>query len=108
MDLVPQKRAHQGKAASDKEDTIIIDPVTVQNMGVRVDTVKKGIVHRHIRTFGRVETPDDAHAVVNLKFSGWVERIWADKQGAYVKKGDKLFGVYSPEVFSAQEEYILP
>jgi Cu(I)/Ag(I) efflux system membrane fusion protein/cobalt-zinc-cadmium efflux system membrane fusion protein len=76
-------------------------------MGVRVDTVKKGVVHRHIRTFGRVGTPDDAHAVVNLKFSGWAERIWADKQGAYVKKGDKLFGVYSPEIFSAQEEYIL-
>jgi len=107
MDLVPQKSPAQGKEESHKEDTITIDPVTVQNMGVRIDTVKKGVVHRHIRTFGRVETPDDAHAVVNLKFSGWVERMWADKQGAYVKKGDKLFSVYSPEVFSAQEEYIL-
>jgi len=107
MDLVPQKGPDQGKDETAKKDSIIIDPVTVQNMGVRVDTVKKGVVHRHIRTFGRVETPDDAHAVVNLKFSGWVERIWADKQGAYVKNGEKLFGVYSPEVFSAQEEYIL-
>ena len=107
MDLVPQKGPPQGKEKRDREGIIAIDPVTVQNMAVRVDTVKKGVVHRHIRTFGRVETPDDAYAVVNLKFSGWAERIWADTQGAYFKKGDRLFGVYSPEVFSAQEEYIL-
>ncbi|MDY6951650.1 MAG: efflux RND transporter periplasmic adaptor subunit [Thermodesulfobacteriota bacterium] len=107
MDLVPQKSPSQGKEERDRKGAIIIDPVTVQNMGVRVDTVKRGVVHRHVRTFGRVETPDDAYAVVNLKFSGWAESIWADKQGAYVKKGDRLFGVYSPEVFSAQEEYIL-
>jgi Cu(I)/Ag(I) efflux system membrane fusion protein/cobalt-zinc-cadmium efflux system membrane fusion protein len=86
---------------------IIVDPVTVQNMGVRVDKVKRDIVQRHIRTFGRVVTPDDAYAVVNLKFSGWVRTIWADKHGAHVEKGDKLFAIYSPEVLAAQEEYIL-
>ncbi len=107
MDLVPQKSLDQGKKELGDQGMILVDPVTVQNMGVRVDTVKKGIIHRHIRTFGRVETPDDAFAVVNLKFSGWVEKIWADRQGAYVKKGDKLFAIYSPEVLSAQKEYVL-
>ncbi len=107
MDLVPQKSPDQAKEEGAKRDVLLVDPVTVQNMGVRVDTVKRGVVHRHIRTFGRVETADDAYAVVNLKFSGWAEKRWADKQGAYVQKGDKLFAIYSPEVFSAQEEYIL-
>lgn len=108
MDLVPQKGSVESKGTSaDRGDTILVDPVTVQNMGVRVDKVKKGVLHRHIRTFGRVETPDNAFAVVNLKFSGWVEEVWADKQGAYVKKGDRLFAIYSPEVLSAQQEYVL-
>ena len=107
MDLVPQKSLDQGKKELGDQDMILVDPVTVQNMGVRIDTAKKGIIHRHIRTFGSVETPDDAFAVVNLKFSGWVEKIWADRQGAYVKKGDKLFAIYSPEVLSAQKEYVL-
>jgi Cu(I)/Ag(I) efflux system membrane fusion protein/cobalt-zinc-cadmium efflux system membrane fusion protein len=107
MDLVPQERRDEGGKAPEGQDVILVDPVTVQNMGVRVGKVKQGVVHRHIRTFGRVEAPDDAHAVVNLKFSGWVEKVWADKQGAYVEKGDKLFAIYSPEVFAAQEEYIL-
>ena len=107
MDLVPQKSSVKGKEGLGEEAGIRIDPVTVQNMGVRVDKVKKGVIHRHVRTFGRVETPDDAFAVVNLKFSGWAEKVWADKHGAYVRKGDKLFAVYSPEVFSAQKEYVL-
>jgi len=107
MDLVSRKSSVERKRGPGDQKTILVDPVTVQNMGVRIDTVKKGIIYRHVRTFGRVETPDDAFAVVNLKFSGWVEKIWADKQGAYVKKGDKLFAVYSPEVLSAQEEYVL-
>ena len=107
MDLVPQKSPDQGEKEIGEYDQILIDPVTVQNMGVRVETVKKGVVYRHIRTFARVETPDDAFAVVNLRFSGWVEKIWADKHGAYVTKGDKLFAIYSPEALSAQEEYIL-
>jgi multidrug efflux pump subunit AcrA (membrane-fusion protein) len=107
MDLVPQKTPDQSEEGDSKQDAVRVDPVTVQNMGVRVDTVKRGIVYRHVRTFGRIETPDDAYAVVNLRFSGWVGAIWVDKQGAYVEKGDKLFAIYSPEVFSAQEEYIL-
>ncbi len=107
MDLVPQKTPDHSEEGDSKQDAVRVDPVTVQNMGVRVDTVKRGIVYRHVRTFGRIETPDDAYAVVNLRFSGWVGTIWVDKQGAYVEKGDKLFAIYSPEVFSAQEEYIL-
>jgi Cu(I)/Ag(I) efflux system membrane fusion protein/cobalt-zinc-cadmium efflux system membrane fusion protein len=107
MDLVPQKSPDQESAELGNQDTIRVDPVTVQNMGVRVDQVKRGVVYRHIRTFGRLEIPDDSIAVVNLRFSGWVEKLWADKLGKYVAKGDKLFAVYSPEVFSAQKEYIL-
>jgi len=107
MDLVPQKSPDQTEGTRGDQNTIRVDPVTIQNMGVRVDWVKRGVVYRHIRTFGRVEIPDDALAVVNLRFSGWVEKIWADRLGKYVAKGDKLLAIYSPEVFSAQKEYIL-
>jgi Cu(I)/Ag(I) efflux system membrane fusion protein len=107
MDLVPQKSPGQKEEEPGDQGTIRVDPVTVQNMGVRVDQVKRGVVYRHIQTFGRVEIPEDALAVVNLRFSGWVEKLWADKLGKYVTKGDKLFAIYSPEVFSAQKEYVL-
>ncbi|MBW1742889.1 MAG: efflux RND transporter periplasmic adaptor subunit [Deltaproteobacteria bacterium] len=107
MDLVPQRNPDQKKEESGDQSTIRVDPVTVQNMSVRVDKVKRGVVYRHIRTFGRLEIPEDALAVVNLRFSGWVEKLWADKLGKYVKKGGKLFAIYSPEVFSTQKEYIL-
>jgi Cu(I)/Ag(I) efflux system membrane fusion protein/cobalt-zinc-cadmium efflux system membrane fusion protein len=107
MDLVPEKSPDQESMQPVNQDTILVDPVTVQNMGVRVDQVKRGIVYRHVRTFGHLEMPDDAFAVVNLRFSGWVEKLWADKMGKYVAKGERLFAIYSPEVFSTQKEYVL-
>jgi len=106
MDLVVQK---SGKSDSGTKNTsmISVDPVTVQNMGIRVDTVKRGSIYRHIRSYGRAEIPDDNITVVNLRYSGWVEKIWVDRTGDFVKKGEKLFAVYSPEVFAAQKEYIM-
>lgn len=107
MDLVPKKASSDEKPVGKEKKTILVDPATVQNMAVRVAKAERGIVHRHVRTFGRVEVPDDARWVVNMRFSGWVEQIQVDEVGASVKKGDRLFSIYSPDVFSAEREYVL-
>jgi len=104
MDLVPKDKEEKGAT---KTNSIIVDPVTVQNMGIRLDKVKKGDIFRHIRSYGRVEIPDDRINVVNLRFSGWVEKIWVDRVGDYVKKGEKLFAMYSPEIYAAEKEYLM-
>jgi Cu(I)/Ag(I) efflux system membrane fusion protein/cobalt-zinc-cadmium efflux system membrane fusion protein len=46
-------------------------------------------------------------SVVNLRFNGWIERIFADETGQKIKRGQPLFDVYSPELVAAQEEYLL-
>jgi membrane fusion protein, copper/silver efflux system len=43
---------------------------------------------------------------VNARVMGWVERLYADYMGKHVRKGDALLAVYSPELVSAQEEYL--
>lgn len=101
MDLVP---VYEG---ADGGSTITIDPTVVQNMGVRIKRVRQGTIFRHIRTIGTVEVAEDEVSVVNLRYSGWVERIYVDETGIQVKKGEVLFDIYSPELVSAQEEYLL-
>jgi Cu(I)/Ag(I) efflux system membrane fusion protein/cobalt-zinc-cadmium efflux system membrane fusion protein len=112
MDLVLGTRAdddhehsHQSQLDS-VEEYLTIDPVMVQNMGVRVEHAEMRKLRPRIRTIGRLEAAEDRSYSMNLKYSGWVERIWADKTGEMVQKNDKLFEIYSPELIAAQEEYL--
>ena len=104
MDLVP---VYEDEEKSEDPNAIVIDPAVVQNMGVRTARADRTTLFRHVRTIGEVEVGEDELSVVNLRFSGWVEQIYADKTGDPVEKGDILFDIYSPGLVSAQEEYLL-
>ena len=105
MDLVPVYKEDD----EDKEpaSTIRIDPVTIQNMGVRLERVKRKPLVKYIRTFGNITYDERLIYTVNTKFNGWIEKLYVDFVGETVKKGQPLFDIYSPELVTAQEEYLL-
>ena len=102
MDLVPVYADELGQ-----DSLISIDPVVVQNMGVRTEVAKRQTVFRHLRTIGEVEVGEDELAVVNLRYSGWIEKLYVERTGDPVKAGQALFEIYSPELVAAQEDYLL-
>jgi len=105
MDLVPVYEGEgEGKGPA---STIRIDPVTMQNMGVRFGRVQRKALIKDIRTVGNVMYDETKIFKVNLKFSGWIEKLYVDFVGESVKKGQPLFDIYSPELVTAQEEYLL-
>jgi len=83
-----------------------IDPVTEQNMGIRTAIVEKGPLVYTIRTYGHITYDETRTAQINLKFNGWLEKLYVDFTGKRIKKGDPLFEIYSPELITAQEEYL--
>jgi len=105
MDLVPVYE----EEGEDKEpaSTIRIDPVTMQNMGVRLGRVERKLLTKYIRTVGNVTYDETKIFSVNTKFSGWIEKLYVNFVAEDVKKGQPLFEIYSPELVSAQEEYLL-
>jgi Cu(I)/Ag(I) efflux system membrane fusion protein/cobalt-zinc-cadmium efflux system membrane fusion protein len=105
MDLVPvyEEEGGQKEAAS----TIRIDPVTMQNMGVRLGRVQRKTLVKEIRTVGNITFDETKIFTVNTKFSGWIEKLYVNFVGEDVKKGQPLFDIYSPALVSAQEEYLL-
>ncbi len=107
MDLVPVYEDELGGAGSAGGSVVAIDPVVVQNMGVRIAPVVRGSLSRHVRTVGEIEVAEDSISVVNLRYSGWIERIHVDETGQVVRRGQPLFDIYSPELVSAQDEYLL-
>jgi Cu(I)/Ag(I) efflux system membrane fusion protein/cobalt-zinc-cadmium efflux system membrane fusion protein len=103
MDLVPVY-ADEAEPATGR--TIAIDPVTIQNMGIRTATLERGPLVKTIRTVGRVDYDEEALYFINTKFEGWIEKLHVDQTGVQVEKGDPLFEVYSPALYSAQEEFL--
>ncbi|MCF7792863.1 MAG: efflux RND transporter periplasmic adaptor subunit [Candidatus Cloacimonetes bacterium] len=108
MDLVWQSNSEADTSEENSNDSnvLTIDPVVVQNMGVRIEHADRRDIVRNIRTVGKVQLADDKSYSINLKYSGWIEEIYADEIGREIKKGDPLFQIYSPELISAQEEYL--
>jgi multidrug efflux pump subunit AcrA (membrane-fusion protein) len=92
---------------NNESQTIAIDPVTIQNMGIRTATVTRGPLRRVIRTFGVVDYNETTLGEVTTKFKGWIEKLYVNATGQLVMRGDPLFEIYSPELYSAQVEYLL-
>jgi len=101
MDMVP---VYESESES---TTITVDSVTVQKMGVRTAVVSKGPLRRIIRTVGAIDYNETALADVTTKFRGWIENLYVDSTGKQVRKGEPLFAIYSPDLYSAQNEYVL-
>ncbi len=83
---------------------IALDPVVVQNIGVRIAPVIAGPLIKTIRTVGSVDYDETRLYDVNLKTGGWIEKLHVNYLGAPVNKGEPLFDLYSPELYAAQEE----
>lgn len=105
MDLVP-KYEEEGDE-KEPASTIRIDPVTIQNMGVRYGTVARKQLVKSIRTYGNVTYDETRLYTINMKFNGWIEKLFVDFLGDYVKKGQPLFEIYSPDLVTAQQEFLL-
>ena len=97
----------QNKVGAAASQAIAVDPVTTQNMGIRTALVTRGPLRRTIRTVGAIDYNETAMEDVTTKFKGWIERLYVDATGQQVHRGDPLFEIYSPELYSAQREYLL-
>ncbi len=86
--------------------TVTIDPGRRQAIGVRTAPVTTQELTVTIRAAGRVAYDETRRAEISLKFSGWVRDIRVDYVGRQVSRGEVLLTVYSPELLSAQQEYL--
>lgn len=106
MKLTPVRK--QGATTQiTNSSAIAVDPVMRQNMGIRTEIISRGPLRRIIRTIGIVEHTESGMADVTTKYKGWVEKLYVDATGQHVHHGDPLFEIYSPELYSAQTEFLL-
>lgn len=96
-----------GPAQTDKfAGQVAINPAVAQNIGVRVQRAVAGRLSRTLRTVGVVAYNETQVRDVNLKVSGWVQKLYVSAVGDPVEAGQTLFDLYSPDLYAAQEEYL--
>jgi len=76
-------------------------------IGLRTARIERRSLDRTIRTVGLVEYDERRVAHIHTKFSGWIESLQVDFTGELVEEGQQLLEIYSPELLSTQEEYLL-
>lgn len=111
----PPQKAEQkaGTPAAPKEEAapaeapqVEISPEQQQLIGVKTVKVAVTPLRKVIRTVGRIEADERKLATVNTKFEGWIEKLHVDYTGRYVKKGEPLAEIYSPELLATQQEFL--
>lgn len=78
----------------------------LQSIGVKTGTVQEKQIEDEIRTTGNVAVDETRLAYVQLRFSGYVRKVFADATYQYVRKGQPLLTVYSPDIVATEREYL--
>jgi RND family efflux transporter MFP subunit len=107
MKLVPMKESLPGKAKVVGRAPITASDVKLELSGVRFGMVEKRPFAKTIRAAGRVEYNERLLSTLNVKFAGWVEKLFVSAVGDFVEKGAPLFEIYSPDLLEAQRSYVL-
>lgn len=112
MDLVPiEKIGGQTAANLPRSDVpglavISISEQKRQVIGLKLAAIEKRPLAREIRTSARVLADETKLWRVTTKIEGWVEQLFVSYTGQRVEKGEPLLSIYSPELVSAQSEYV--
>ena len=102
MDYVP---VYAQAEAGGAEAGVRIDPRLTQNLGVRLTTAQMRPLGQAIQTVGTVAVDQNRITTVTPRFSGWVVQLKVRAVGDPVARGQVLAEIYSPELYSAQQEY---
>jgi Cu(I)/Ag(I) efflux system membrane fusion protein len=104
MDLVPVYE--ESASGENAPGTVTISPETIQTMGVRTVRAEIAPFGSQVRAVGVIEADQRAQQELTTRVEGWIEDLKIEAVGDVVAKGDIFYRLYSPELISAQKDYI--
>jgi Cu(I)/Ag(I) efflux system membrane fusion protein len=102
MDYIP---VYEGEAMGGRE--VSLAPERVQKLGVRTEALARRKLVRSVRALGSIAVDERRVQAVTPRFEGWVQRLHVNATGQAVKKGQVLMDIYSPDLLTAEQEYLI-
>lgn len=106
MDYIPVY-ADSAAGPGGPPGTVLIDPVTVQSIGVRTASAERRTLTRTIHTLGRVEYDEQRITRLHPKVEGWIDELYVETTGEQIAEDHILLNIYSPQLVVTQQEYLL-
>jgi Cu(I)/Ag(I) efflux system membrane fusion protein len=101
MNLVPVTKDQQAQGV------VTIDEVRRQLIGVRTAPVVMAPMRWTFRAVGLVAYDESSLTDVSLKVRGWITKLYVSETGQRVARGQALFSLYSPELYNAEQDFLL-
>jgi membrane fusion protein, copper/silver efflux system len=101
MALIPVTKVEQ------QEGVVMIDDERRQLMGVRMERVALAPMRKDFRVVGHVTYDESSLADVSLKVHGWITKLYVNETGQKVTRGQTLLSLYSPELYNAEQDFLL-
>jgi len=107
MDFVPVYEDELAGGAVADRSVVSLSPERRRVLGLRSEPVRRAALARTIRTVGRVTADERRLHHIHTKFEAYIEHLYVDYTGKFVRKGEPLAALYSPELMATQQEYLL-
>ena len=104
MDYLP---VYEGEEPPSDSSMVELSAEKIQKLGVRTEAAALRQLIRTVRAVATVQVNERQLYSVTPKFEGWIQRLYVNSTGQSVKKGEALMEVYSPELVTAQHEYLI-
>ncbi|HET7061337.1 MAG TPA: efflux RND transporter periplasmic adaptor subunit [Nitrosospira sp.] len=104
MDYLP---VYEGEEAALETPLVTITPEKIQKLGVKTELAATRQLVRTVRAVATIQADERRLHTVTPKFEGWIQTLYVNTTGQTVRKGQPLMEVYSPELDSAQHEYLI-
>src|ERR1700674_1805220 len=103
----PPANTVPSSGASASLTPVQLSPQRMQAIGVKTALVEMRNVSNELRVPGNVDMNERQLAYVQTRFPGWIQKVFANATYQFVRKGQPLFTIYSPDLVSSEEEYLL-
>jgi membrane fusion protein, copper/silver efflux system len=110
MQLIKKVAAPQGSGSTKEQEMLAhvsLSPTQRVMANIATVTVDRMPLSKEITATGIVQFDQSRQAKVTAWVAGRIDRLHVNTVGAYVSKGKPLAEVYSPDLISAQQEYLL-
>jgi len=110
-DTAKSATSQPGMSMPDANEAVLVPvqltPERMQSIGVKTGSVQYKQLSDDIRATGTVEIDERLLSFVQVRFPGYIRQVFANATYQYVRKGEPLFTVYSPDLVATEQEYLL-
>lgn len=104
---MPKMAQHQSRPEGAGSGAVYISTARQQLIGVRTAKIESQRVEGTVRTVGMLSYDETHTTQIHTRVAGWVEQLYVDYVGKPVRRGQPLFAIYSPDLATAQADYLV-